>query len=211
MKVLNLYAGLGGNRKNWPDYCQVTAVENNPEIAAAYAGFYPDDTVLVGDAHKFLLNNYGDFDFIWSSPPCPTHSRAAFNARGSDMSYKKKYPDMSLYQEIIFLNHYFKGKWVVENVIPYYKPLIPGNLISRHLFWSALFIPDIKMPSPPKSIVDMSYNQLCDWIGLRPDKKIYNEFRHSEQVLRNCVHPVLGRHVFDCVIKGDVRVKLLDF
>ena len=32
MKVLNLYAGIGGNRKLWPDYCKVTAIENNKEI-----------------------------------------------------------------------------------------------------------------------------------------------------------------------------------
>jgi len=32
MKVLNLYAGIGGNRKLWPDECEVTAVENNEEI-----------------------------------------------------------------------------------------------------------------------------------------------------------------------------------
>ena len=32
MKVLNLYAGIGGNRKLWKDV-EVTAVENNKEIA----------------------------------------------------------------------------------------------------------------------------------------------------------------------------------
>jgi len=28
MKVLNLYVGIGGNRKLWPKECEVTAVEN---------------------------------------------------------------------------------------------------------------------------------------------------------------------------------------
>ena len=32
MKILNLYAGIGGNRKLWKDV-QVTAVELNSEIA----------------------------------------------------------------------------------------------------------------------------------------------------------------------------------
>lgn len=49
---------------------------------------------------------------------------------------------MSLYQEIIFLKHNFKGLWVVENVKPYYKPLIKGRLLQRHLFWSNFEIKD---------------------------------------------------------------------
>ena len=35
MKVLNLYAGIGGNRKLWTDV-EVTAIENNESIAAIY-------------------------------------------------------------------------------------------------------------------------------------------------------------------------------
>ena len=34
---------------------------------------------------------------------------------------------MKLYEEIIFLDNYFKGKYVVENVIPYYEPLIAAQ------------------------------------------------------------------------------------
>jgi DNA (cytosine-5)-methyltransferase 1 len=210
MKVLNLYAGLGGNRKNWPDYCKVTALETNEKIAAEYARVFPSDQILLEDAHEYLLRHYSEFDFIWSSPPCPTHSRASFHARGTDGTYRKAYPDMSLYQEVLFLKHYFKGRWVVENVIPFYAPLIPANKVSRHLFWSEFFIPDITIV-PAGGIEGLTYDQLCEWIGLRPAEKIYNIFRHPEQVIRNCVHPVLGRHVFDCVIRGDVRVKLLDF
>ena len=69
MRVLNLYAGIGGNRKFWKD-CEVTAVEYTDKIADVYAKLYPGDTVVRGDAHAFLLENYQDFDFIWSSPPC---------------------------------------------------------------------------------------------------------------------------------------------
>ena len=35
IKVLNLYAGIGGNRKLWKDV-EVTAVEINEEIAGVY-------------------------------------------------------------------------------------------------------------------------------------------------------------------------------
>ena len=31
MKILNLYAGIGGNRKLWGDENEVTAIENNPD------------------------------------------------------------------------------------------------------------------------------------------------------------------------------------
>ena len=134
MRVLNLYAGLGGNRKLWKDV-EVTAVEIMPDIAAVYQEFHPDDTVIVGDAHQYLLDHYKEFDFIWTSPPCPTHSRirqcGVYAGR-----YEAKYPDMALYQEIIFLKHFAKCDWVAENVRPYYDMLVPGVERGRHLFWS---------------------------------------------------------------------------
>lgn len=68
IKVLNLYAGIGGNRKLWKNV-EVTAVEINPEIAKIYKDFFPGDEVIIGDAHEYLLHNYDKFDFIWSSPP----------------------------------------------------------------------------------------------------------------------------------------------
>ena len=132
MKVLNLYAGIGGNRKLWEDV-EVTAVENNPEIAEIYQDFFPDDKVIITDAHQYLLEHYEEFDFIWSSPPCPTHSKINFSFKGR---FKIKYPDMRLYQEIILLKYWFKGKWVVENVISYYTPLIVPQQSGRHYFWA---------------------------------------------------------------------------
>lgn len=117
LKVLNLYAGLGGNRKLWGGV-QVTAVEIDPEIARFYQDQFPDDIVIIGDAHQYLLDHYSEFDAIWSSPPCPSHSRARFWASASGKGrIKPIFPDMGLYQEILFLRHYFKGSWVVENVI----------------------------------------------------------------------------------------------
>lgn len=74
MKILNLYAGIGGNRKLWGDEHDITAVEFDERIAAIYQDLYPNDTVIVGDAHQYLLDHYSEFDFIGASPPCPTHS-----------------------------------------------------------------------------------------------------------------------------------------
>ena len=128
MKVLNLYAGIGGNRKLWKDV-EVTAVEINPKIAEIYQKHFPQDKVVVADAHQYLLNHYNEFDFIWSSPPCPTHSKINFLFKGR---FPVKYPDMRLYQEIILLQNWFEGKWVVENVISYYDPLIIPQQSGRH-------------------------------------------------------------------------------
>ena len=133
MKVLNLYAGIGGNRKLWQDV-EVTAIELDEQIATIYQDYFPDDKMIVGDAHQYLLDHYKEFDFIWSSPPCPSHSRA----RKWGWSDKKPiYPDIGLYQEVLFMEHRIKAFWIVENVIPYYKPLIiPKAIVGRHLFWA---------------------------------------------------------------------------
>ena len=114
MKVLNLYAGLGGNRKKWNN-CQVTAVESNEKIAAVYQRLNPADTVVIGDAHEYLRQHHGEFDFIWSSPPCQTHSKMAKATRHKN----RRFPDMRLYEEILFLQHFFKGRWIIENVVPF--------------------------------------------------------------------------------------------
>ncbi len=137
MEILNLYSGIGGNRKLWGDEHNITAVEFREDIADVYRHYFPNDTMIVGDAHQYLLDNYKRFDFIWSSPPCQTHSRARFwGFRNSD-KVEKKYPDMKLYQEILFLDNYFDGLWIVENVKPFYEPLIrPKRELGRHLFWS---------------------------------------------------------------------------
>ena len=144
MKILNLYACLGGNRYKWNEVkndIKVTAVELDPELARLYKERFPYDNVVVEDAHQYLIDHYKEYDFIWSSPPCPTHSKLALSMKNKD-NYKKNYPDMKLYQEIIFLDNYFDGKYVVENVVPYYKPLITGIKRDRHLYWTNFNLPN---------------------------------------------------------------------
>jgi DNA (cytosine-5)-methyltransferase 1 len=145
MKVLNLYAGIGGNRKLWEDV-EVTAVELDPQIAKIYQDFFPKDKVIVADAHQYLLDHFKEFEFIWSSPPCPTHSRIRKHCGVGSGQNEPVYPDMRLYQEILLLKHYFfKGKWVVENVIAFYEPLIKPFELAKHWFWSNFFIAKIDM------------------------------------------------------------------
>lgn len=192
-KVLNLYAGIGGNRKLWTD-CEVTAVEINPEIAAIYKDFFPDDTIIIGDAHQYLLDHYKEFDFIWSSISCPSHSRARFwSSKGND-SVKEVYPDLKLYEEILFLDNYFDAKYVVENVKPYYKPLInPSFEIGRHLFWSNFNINKKNFKE-----ADIKHGNINEWQNLHGfDISKYRLKNRKDQILRNCVHPETGLHIFN--------------
>lgn len=199
MKVLNLYAGIGGNRKLW-DNCQVTAVEYTQKIADVYKAQHPDDEVVVADAHQYLLENYNSFDFIWSSPPCQSHSKMMKGGRNR----KPRYPDMKLYEEILFLQHTHKGLWVVENVVPYYKPLVePTKQVGRHLFW-ANFDFDVEEVKSPDNFINMTTvegsKKLKDWLGIHYEGNIYYEGNHCPaQVLRNAVHPLVGKQIFDTV------------
>jgi len=143
-KILNLYACLGGNRYKWDevhDNLEVTAVELDPEAARLYQERFPNDRVIVADAHQYLLNHYKEFDFIWSSPPCPTHSKVRMTQK-TTKSFKPMFPDMKLYEEIIFLENHFNGKYVVENVTPYYEPLIISKKRGRHLYWTNFNLPN---------------------------------------------------------------------
>ena len=198
MKVLNLYSGLGGNRKLWKDV-EVVAVESNKKIADVYKQNFNQDQVFIEDAHQFLIENMHDFDFIWSSPPCQSHSRMVKATRHK----KLRYPDFRLYEEVFMLKNHFKGKWVVENVKPYYAPLIePSAILGRHLFWSNFNISNYNIPSPPNFINltnTKGANQLKEWLGIHYEGNIYYNGNHCPaQVLRNCVHPSLGQHVFNC-------------
>lgn len=200
MKVLNLYAGLGGNRKRWKGV-DVVAVENEPKIAAIYQRLHPNDEVVVGDAHKYLLEHFEEFDFIWTSPPCQTHSKMAKATRHK----LKRYPDLTLYEEIIFLKSYAKYKWVVENVVPYYEPLIAGRRMGRHMFWSNFDFAPFDVPRPGGFINKCNLEgkrALQDWLGIHYEENIYYGKNHCPaQILRNCVHPDLGQHIFEAAKK----------
>lgn len=190
MEILNLYCGIGGNRKLWEGH-NVTAIESEQYIADAYKEMYPNDEVIVTDAHQFLLQNHQKFSFIWSSPPCQTHSKASTSLVGYGIY---RYPDMSLYQEIIFLDNFFKGKWVVENVKPYYKPLInPTIEIDRHLFWSNFVITPFEV-SRDYNVNRATKEMLAKHHGIELPKGT----KDQRKLLRNAVTPSVGLHILNC-------------
>ncbi|MCP4648737.1 MAG: DNA cytosine methyltransferase [PVC group bacterium] len=190
-KVLNLYAGIGGNRKLW-EGVEVTAVELNPEIAEIYKDLFPDDTVVVDDAHDFLLKNYKDYDFIWSSPPCQSHSDIRRMGAIAEM-YDAVFPDMNLWGEIVFLKHFYKGKYVVENVKPYYKPFVePSEIIDRHCFWSNYSISNSFQKSEKFDIRKKGSK------GFGFDISGYKIKHRKDQIIRNLVNPDLGLHIYNC-------------
>ena len=195
MKILNIYSGIGGNRKLWGDEHDITSVEYNEEIASVYADIFPNDTLIVGDAHEYLLRNYKEFDLIWASPPCPTHSRlVTCNKEKFYAENRVQYPDMMLYQEILLLKHLAPKnvKWVVENVIPYYKPLIEGVELQRHLFWSNFDI------NPFAETDKRKHDQIeGNSIVYGFDLKNY-KIKDKRKILRNMVNPSVGLHILNC-------------
>lgn len=209
MKVLNTEAGIGGNRKLWDELhpgIEVIAVEINPEIAEIYQSLYPNDKVIIGDAHQYILDHHQDFDFVWCSPTCQSHSKMVKFTRHK----VAKYPDMKLYERIIFLQHFFKGKWVVENVTPYYEPLIkPTAKLGRHLLWSNFEISLFEIETP-KNFTKLATVEgkkvMMDWLGIHFEKNVYYEGNHCPvQILRNAVHPKLGAHVFNCAFNPELK------
>ena len=207
MKILNLYACLGGNRYKWDEVTdvEVTAVEWDEELARLYQERFPNDKVIVADAHQYLLDHYKEFDFIWTSPPCHTHSKARYwNSSNYDTKTKAVYPDMKLYQEIIFLDNYFTGQYVVENVIPFYEPLIPAHKRHRHLYWtnfklpnnlSSRYNPDL---SRTKNLID-ALSKFHDY-----DFRKYKGTQAMNKIARNLVDYEAGKTILETAI-GVIR------
>lgn len=206
MKILNLYAGIGGNRKLWGGEHEITAIEIDPKIATIYQDFFPNDKVIVADAHQYLLEHFEEFDFIWSSPPCPTHSVVRFVAtrtKEGKIRQKPVYPEMSLYQEILLCQYYFKGKYCIENVVGFYEPLIKPQELEKHYWWTNFILTpfDTKKSREHQG----SINSLSERKGFNIDK--YKVAKRK--ALRNCAEPEIGLHILECAMGLNRQKSLL--
>tara|TARA_R110001632_G_scaffold211700_1_gene337256 strand:- start:2869 stop:3519 length:651 start_codon:yes stop_codon:yes gene_type:complete len=199
MKILNLYACLGGNRYKWNEVkkdIEVTSVELDPAAARLYQERFPNDTVIIADAHQYLLDHYKEFDFIWTSPPCPTHSRVRLSQKNTD-GFKPMFPDMKLYEEILFLENHFKGKYVVENVIPYYEPLITAKKRGRHLYWTNFNLPN--NVGDRKMFKNMIERADIEELSIFHDYdfKKYKGNQRMSKMARNLVDYEVGKTIFE--------------
>jgi DNA (cytosine-5)-methyltransferase 1 len=114
---------------------------------------------------------------------------------------KPIYPDMKLYEEILLLQHYFKGKWVVENVRPYYDYLIdPTFNLGRHPYWSNFMVESKKYEAD-------------GIIGIGVAKKIADKFGYDldgydlpdkRKALRNAVNPEMGLYILQHASEQDL-------
>ena len=199
MNILNLYACLGGNRYKWDEVADidVTAVELDPEAARLYQERFPNDRVIVADAHQYLLDHYKEFDFIWSSPPCPTHSRIQTSLKNRE-TFKPAYPDMKLYQEIIFLDQFFEGKYCVENVIPYYEPLILGQKRDRHLYWCNFTLPALISSRKGNLGGVNEVDRLCEFHNY--DFRKYKGDQRTDKMARNLVDYEAGKTILQAAL-----------
>ena len=212
MKILNLYACLGGNRYKWDEVSndlEITAVELDPELARMYQERFPNDKVIVADAHQYLLDNFKDYDFIWTSAPCPTHSRARYwNSSNYDTTTKAVFTDMKLYEEILLLEHYFKGKYVVENVIPFYEPLVQAKKRGRHLYWTNFNLPnDLQDRRFAISQTKNELQELCKFHEI--DLSSYKGTQSKVKIGRNLVDYEAGKTILETalniIIKSDIK------
>lgn len=201
LKICNAYSGIGGNRRLWPEGHHITAIENNPDIAKIYQEFYPNDTVIVTDAHQYLLEHFQEYDFIWSSPPCQSHSVCNNFLKGQGIF---RYPDMKLWQEIIFLQHFYKGLYCIENVKPYYDLLIPGQELERHVFWTNFYINKTNFVENRDTIENIHNGSKVYGFDLSKYK-----INNKRQILRNLVNPEIGKYIFNCAFKN-IQLNLLD-
>lgn len=198
-KVLNLFAGLGGNiLKLDRDKYSIVSVEIDAKIAEVNKSNNPNDKVIIDNAMTFLKKDRNEFDIIWASPPCQKHTKM-MKATRHDVA---DFFDPMLWQVIVFLKHFYKGKWIVENVIPYYDCLIkPTCKMGRHLFWSNFDIRPIEVPNIKGFITNSTKadtDRMKDWLGISYEGNLYYKGNHCPgQVLRNCVHPDLGLHIIN--------------
>jgi len=208
MKILNLYACLGGNRYKWNEVkndIEVTAIELDPEAARLYKERFPMDIVIVADAHQYLLDHYKEFDFIWASPPCPSHSRARFARKNTTSA---EYPDLKLYEEVLFLENWFKGKYIVENVIPYYEPLIPAQKRGRHLYWANFNLPNDlnerkiviggNKTTAKTTEINHEFKSLCKFHDY--DFTKYKGEQRIDKMARNLVDYEAGKTIFETAL-----------
>ena len=114
---------------------------------------------------------------------------------------KVKYPDMTLYQEILFLKHIYNGKYVVENVTPYYEPLIPAKKRGRHLYWTNFNLPNsLNERDDINGIIGKTndLDKLCKFHKI--DLSSYKGTQPKIKIAKNLVDYEAGKTILDTAL-----------
>lgn len=141
-KALDLFCCAGGTAKGLQRAgFHVTGIDIRPQ--PRYCG----DVFIQTDAVKFTLRwprQFGDFDFVWASPPCQRFSDLAKRNRNAD-----EYPNLIEPIQLKLRNWatYAGGPYVIENVegAPLHKTLMLcgtmfGLRVLRHRIFETNFI-----------------------------------------------------------------------
>lgn len=117
---------------------------------------------------------------------------------------------MKLYQEIILLQTFFKGKYIIENVKSYYEPLIKPQISGRHYFWANFKVPLLKFE---KQIGRMNGKKADLGGKIQTELRIINHKKlgfdlskyteiDKEKVLNNCVAPEIGLAILESALNS---------
>ena len=204
LKILDLFAGFGGTTRGlqkWLDENNISyeyyAIDIDKQTLKVHKYWNKKSIVIQRDAYTFTKDELREYDFIWASPPCQSHSRA-------QVIWKRRKPDMRLYTLICKL-HQVGKPFIVENVVPYYKPPIMWDYkIDRHIFWTNLDLSDVRVNIKRKPIYKMSLHELAEYHGI-PYKYVRIYKGDKRQALRNIVNwrisYAIAKQVFPQIIQ----------
>jgi DNA (cytosine-5)-methyltransferase 1 len=105
---------------------------------------------------------------------------------------------MMLYEEIILLQHFFKGKYCVENVIPYYEPLIAAQKRGRHLYWTNFILPNDLGERSANNFIKSKVSELSKFHDY--DFTKYKGKQRVDKMARNLVDYEAGRTIFEIAL-----------
>lgn len=204
MRILDLYGGVGGTGIGIHEVCQeefgleydYMIVENDEEVIKYHALNCPRSHIYKEDAINWL-DKLENFDFIWVSPPCKSHSMAMLFWSNTE---KFRQIDKDLFKWIRKTRELKLPAIVVENVVPYYGfKYKPTCMIGRHVFWANFPILPFEVPKRPKAFDYMTKNDWCNYKGI---------IAATREQARAAVHPAIAGGIFKQFLQPKQKVLL---
>lgn len=213
LKILDLFCGVGGVARGFQKFLneqgieyEYHAVDIDRSILLAHKVVNKNSVTILRDAYSFEDDELSQYDFIWASPPCETHSIAGIWRRKFGVE-----PDMRLYELIIKL-HRLGIPFVVENVKPYYNPPIkPTSKANRHVLWSNLSIKPVEVDLPYFTHIKDKIKDLIWYHQLEKHEKAIRRIlgKKTRDALRDMVHWKIAYEIARQVIPQVIEKRLL--